>query len=292
MSFIDDFVVKMRPALINFHQEVGAFIQSNKSIPIAGSQALTEQAAYQRPESVLTAYSLGVTLIEYGGEHLTAFVKTITDPMEVIACWTCVRSMLESCALSAWLLDPSIDAHTRVGRGFALRYEGMEQQLKYGRATGQPAAEITSAEDHLNQTEQIAISLGFAPVVNRNNDRIGIAQDMPSATEMIKLMLDEENMYRLLSGVAHGHHWAINQLSYQASTSGPTNIGGVAAVPFEKTTDMKGIALLGLTAFKALARPLWNHCQYFGYDKLKLEEILETNADAIEMRETTRFWRP
>ena len=69
-------------------------------------------------------------------------------------------------------------------------------------------------------------------------------------------------------------------------------IGGIGAVAFEKTTDMTGIALLGLTAFRAIARPLWNHYHYFGYEKLKLEEILETNADAIEMKETTRFWRP
>ena len=39
---------------------------------------------------------------------------------------------------------------------------------------------------------------------------------MPSATEVIKLMLDEEVMYRILSAVAHGHNWAIRWPELQA----------------------------------------------------------------------------
>ena len=39
-------------------------------------------------------------LIESGYEHVTAFIDTITEPMQVVATWTCVRSMLN---LVPWL---------------------------------------------------------------------------------------------------------------------------------------------------------------------------------------------
>jgi hypothetical protein len=291
MSVTIEYILRMRDKLLHFHEKTGQFIQSNGSVPDIGSQARVEQAGYPRPQSIVSALAIGTQLIEYGGEHLTAFVKTVTEPVEVIACWTCVRSMLESCALSAWLLDPEIDAHTRVGRVFALRYEGMEQQLKFGRATNQPPAEIASLEARIDEVERDALALGFTPVVNRNHDRIGIAQSMPNATEMIKRMLDEEIMYRMLSGVAHGHHWAINQLSYQPSKRGDLDIGGVLAKPFEKTTNWKGIALLGVTALTAIARPLWNQCRYFGWNPLHLEEIFESTADGLDMTTHSRFWR-
>lgn len=291
MTITVEFISQMRETLLNFHQNVGGLIQANGSVPAAGSQALTEQAGYARPQSIVSACAIGTQLIEYGGEHLTAFVKTVTEPVEVIACWTCIRSMLESCALSAWLLDPAIDAHTRVGRVFALRYEGMEQQLKFGRASNVPAAEITGLETHIDDVERDALALGFTPVLNRHNDRIGIAQIMPGATDMIKMMLDEEILYRMLSGVAHGHHWAINQLSYMPAKTADIDIGGVLAKPFEKTMDLKGIALLAVTALKTLARPLWNQCRLFGWQPLHFEELFETAADGFDMTNHSRFWR-
>ena len=47
-------------------------------------------------------------LIEFGGKHPAAFLKRATELVEMIACWTCVRSMLEYCELSARLFDQSI----------------------------------------------------------------------------------------------------------------------------------------------------------------------------------------
>ena len=126
-----DYLATMRGAVSTFCTEIVNFIQTQGAEPAPASQAETEQAVFPRPESVVTARSFATSLVESGGEHTMAFVKTITEPVEPIACGTCVRSMLEPCSLAAWLLDPSIDARTRVGRAFALRYEGMKQQLKY-----------------------------------------------------------------------------------------------------------------------------------------------------------------
>ena len=105
MAITVEYIVQMRQALLDFHEQVARFVQSNDCIPAEGSQARIEQATYPRPDSIVSAYCIGNQLIEFGADHLTAFVKTVTEPVETIACWTCVRSMLEACALSAWLQD-------------------------------------------------------------------------------------------------------------------------------------------------------------------------------------------
>ena len=92
--------------------------------------------------------------------------------------------MLEPCAVASWLLDPRIDGHTRVGRAFALRYAGLEQQLKLIRTDVESEnylQEIQGIKDRIDEVEQDALETGYAPIAK-----------MPSATDVIKLMLDEE----------------------------------------------------------------------------------------------------
>lgn len=282
-------LAKMRDGLTTLHKRTSLFSQEYSGLPATGSQAVTELSTYGRPESLVTAHSIGTQLIEFGAEHLTAFVKIVTEPVEVIACWTCVRSMLESCSLCAWLLDPDIDANTRVGRTFALRYEGIDQHLKLARILNKPEHEIKTGQDRIDEVEKTAIGLGFAPLLDKKGHRIGIGQKMPSATDMIESMLNEGIAYRLLSGVAHGHSWAIIQLGFQPVKD--ATIGGVATKGFEKTNDLSGIMYLGFLTMKSLAMPLWKQCHYFGWDALRLEEMLEDAADASLVLPTARFWR-
>lgn len=290
-TFDYQYLETMRNALLAFHGDVGTFLTSQGEQPAAGSQAEKEHSTYARPESIVTAWSIGIQLIEFGGEHLTAFVKTVTNPAEVIACWTCVRSMLESCAISAWVLEPAIDAHTRVGRVFAYRHEGMEQQLTFGRVSNMALVELQAAEDRLNDVEQHALTLGFAPLRDGKGRRTGIAQKMPGATDLIKTVLDEEVTYRLLSAVAHGHSWAIIPLGFKQVANNVT-FGSTVAKGFQKTDDVKGIAFLGIRTMKALGKPIWNQCRYFGWDLTRLEGILENIADSLQATPAVRFWRP
>ena len=288
-----DYIAKMRDALFGFYDALGRFTQEHGFKYTDASQAATELASMSSSESLVTGMSIANHLIESGGEHVTAFAKTITEPMEPIACWTCVRSMLETCSLAAWLLDPAIDARTRVARIFALRYEGLDQQLKFGNASSQSAADLTSLSVRIDTVENDAIAMGYLPVTDRHGNRIGIGQRMPGATEIIKSMLDEEVKYRLLSAVAHGHFWAINQLGFQpvGGPDGTSNIGTVTVTRFEKKPNLMGMALLGLTAAKALGRAIWNQCRYFGWDEAKLNVILENTFDALQAKPTTRFWK-
>lgn len=116
---------------------------------------------------------------------------------------------------------------------------------------------------------------------------------MPNATEMIRDVLNDEWLYRLLSAVAHGHHWAIVQLGFQDATqqTGPISVSGISVKPLAKKVHVDGIVLLGLHGFLALARLMWNNCQYNGWDLLCLEEIFEEVADRIQANANVRFWR-
>ena len=233
---------------------------------------------------MVTAWCQAAQLIELGGDHITAFVKTITEPMEAFACLTCIRSMLEPCALASWLLDPRIDGHTRVGRAFALRYAGLEQQLKLIRTDVESEnylQEIQGTKDRIDEVEQDALETGYAPIAK-----------MPSATDVIKQMLDEEEMYRLLSAVTHGHNWAIRGLVFSPVLEGDLrpDVGGVPVTMFKKAVGVDKLALLGLIAAEAFAKPVWDKCNYAGWDKERLIGVLDSTFDKLGLRASKRFW--
>ena len=253
-----DYLPAMREALSRFCNEVRSFHADHGNDLTPGSPAVNEYASSARPQSLVTAWCQAAQLIESGSEHVTAFVKTITEPMELIAYWTCVRSMLESCALASWLLDPRIDGHTRVGRAFALRYAGLEQQLKLIRTDVESEnylQEIQGTKDRIDEVEQDALETGYAPIAK-----------MPSATDVIKQMLDEEEIYRLLSAVTHGHNWAIRGLVFSPVLEGDLkpDVGGVSVTMFKKAVGVDKLAVLGLIAAEAFAKPVWDKCN-LGY---------------------------
>jgi hypothetical protein len=288
----NDVVAVFRNSLNQFHDEAAAFIRSQGTDPLAGSVAAQERATFPNPESLYTVAAIANILLESVGEHVTAFVKTMTEPVEPLACWTCVRSMLESSAIAAWLFEPGIDVKTRVGRAFAHRYEGLEQQVKFAKAIGLPDAAMDKQETHINNVENLAVSLGFTRLRNKNNQRMGIGQVMPSATEIIKRMLDEEQAYRLLSAVAHGHTWALQQLGFRQGASRVSPTDGVSTTELSKGSGtIEGYGYLTTLAAKSLGLPLWYQCVYFGWDQDRLLKLLESIYDQIKAKDGIRFWR-
>ena len=255
------------------------------------SQAQTEHSTYAKPESVYSASAIAVPLIEMGADHLSVFRKILIEPVEVSATWTCVRSMLESCALATWLLDPNVDAQARVSRVFAVRYEGLEQQVTFARTGGFSVADIDAQKLRIGDVERDAQALGFKRIDDRNGKRIGIAELMPSATDLIKIVLNEEKMYRTLSAVAHGHHWAIRQLCYVASEPDDEEIETTKTKAFKKQVSVDKTAWVAACGVRAFIRPLWNQCRYFGWNHLQFEELFEDVADRLLMSVPVRFWR-
>jgi hypothetical protein len=289
----NDAFIMLRGGLSRLDTEIPAFIQSQGIDPSPGSQAAIERASYSCPESLYTVSTIGVMLLESVGEHVTVLVRAMTEPITPFACWTCVRSMLESASIAAWLFDPKVDAQKRIGRAYAHRYEGLEEQVKFGRAANVPPDELKKIEDLVDKLEQDAVALGFPVIRDRNGKRIGVAERMQSATDIIKMMLNDECAYRMLSAVAHGHTWAMQQLGFKQAAVQPPQTGeGACTVAMEKSAG--GIhmhAYSVVRATNALAVPVWNQCLYFGWDKARLANILETAYDQMSMKPVLRFWR-
>ena len=61
---------------------------------------------------------------------------------------------------------------------------------------------------------------------------------------------------------------------------------------FKKTVDINKLALLGLTAAEAFAKPVWDKCNYAGWDKERLIGVLDSTFDELRLRPSKRFWCP
>ncbi len=281
---------KMRDTLSALREETAEYIKPYLSTAALGSPAELEAEECSRPESAHTVRGQAFLLVEVAADQLTAFVKTVTEPIETIAPWSCARSLVEAAALGCWLLDPTIDARSRLSRSLAFRYEGMEQQVKWTRAAGH---DPSIAKARLDDVEQAANELGFSAVVDGRKRRRGAAESMPSVTEIIKTVLDEEALYRLLSAVAHGHTWAVQQFSFARAEAAEIvhSSTAVRLIPVEKAPSITGLSYLVVAAAKTFGRLAWYQSLYFGWDHNALRQILEAKFDSLGLADHVRVWR-
>lgn len=290
MQITPEDLAQMRGGLSFLHQGLRTFIRDAGYRARPGSKAEADLNSFPDRERVHTVHCMVPMLNEAAADHLTAFIKTISDPPESIAPWTCVRAILESSALASWLFSPDIDVRQRVARGLAHRYEGLIQQQRFSAAANLKPHEVGN---RINDVERDALRLGYEPVLDKHGKRIGIAMQMPSTTSLVKEIHDNEDFYRLLSAVAHGHFWAIKGLSFKVDPSRtvePAN-DGVQLKVLEKVLSLNGMAMLCLTSAQACARPFWSQCLYFDWDRNALKEIFEKSFDQLLAADNQRFWR-
>lgn len=284
-SLTRDDALRIIQALRELHDRIGQFLNESGQRPSADSRAATELRTYQCPKSLETAYDQGSMLVEAAADQLMAFTRTVSEPTQTIAPWTCVRAVVESSALAAWLLDPTIEARERVERSFALRYEGLSQRVKFARVALNES-EFTKATERIDQVERVAISLGFLRVENRKGKRIGIAQHMPSVTRIIAQTLDKEATYRLLSAVTHAHHWALLQTSYCRVEGRETyhtedSPERASLHLLKKSLSPMGVAFLSKEGMCAFSTPVRHWCTLFGWDAGQLDRILDSASIAM-----------
>ena len=252
-----------------------------------GSMADKEQADVKWTHTITTGCSIATLMVESGGEHLTLFGKTITEPVEPLACWTTIRAMLEPCALACWLFDPTIGPEVRAVRVLALQYEGFDEQCKFLRAAKRPPAELDRIKQQIETLESRAVDLGLRLCRNKKGERSGIGMIMPKSTDVIRIMLDMETTYRLLSAVAHGHYWAIIQLGYARPQPQQvvTNSAGVKMGVIEKCLTIQAIGRLAEIAIAAFTCAVVAHFKYVGVDttpvKALHDEALRRVAEAV-----------
>ena len=295
-SFTNDNVDKMVQDFKSFLNELHEFRRVHVlQGPTAQSLAISESTSFADPEKVMTAYSQGTMLLEVAEDQAESFIRCVADPALSFAVWTSVRAVLEACALSAWLLDRDINAKIRVQRSFAFRYEGLDQQLKLLSSIGDYKNHSKSVK-RIDSIETSAIALGYKKLekeIRGKKQRSGIGQVMPSITSIIRDVLDEEVTYRILSGVAHGHMWALHQLGMQKINKQSSSWDSIHAdsSDFQKHLRPEGIAYLCVMTSNVFTKALWRASCLFGWNIKQLESVLEKNYDLLGFTEAVRHWK-
>lgn len=287
IQFTREQAIKAVNAVRQLHDRTADFLNAQGLTPAPESIAANELRTFERPESVVTAYSQGTSLIEVATDHLIAFTKAVTEPATAVAPWTIARAVLEPSALSCWLLDTKITIRERIGRSLALRYEGFAQQIKFGQALDHPI-ETAEVIARMEQVAAMAESIGFAPLRNIKGKRTGIGQVMPSITEIIRDTLDEEAHYRLFSAMAHAHHWAFSQLSFQIA--GAMEFHNNRTFLLEKNLSAQTVLWLCARVARYFAQPVKLHCKLFGWSESQLGAILDYAFTEIGVRPGSELW--
>jgi hypothetical protein len=257
---------------------------SNK--PASDSIANQERRNFPNEELIKDVHYRGILSMEAAADHMMVFTDSISEPAKTIAPWTCVRGFLESCALAIWFLDPDINAMTRVGRCFAFRYSGFVEQIKFLKVD-KAYEEIDKVQQRMRKVEKDAVSLGYSRLL-KNGDINGIAMHMPSITNLIGITLNREGEYRLLSGIAHGHHWAISQLGLHVITK--ENFDGQEVKVLEKYLHPEVVVFASNIVITSFARVIWYLWRLYGWDLDEIEHFLDQTYEQLNYKAEMHFW--
>jgi hypothetical protein len=281
-------VSNMLSIVNGFTTETSRLINAYNNEPTANSIAIQEKTSFPDRESVEDVHYRGILSMEAAADHLMAFTDSLAEPAKTVAPWTCVRGLLESCALASWFLDPMIDVKKRVGRYFAFRYIGFVQQIKLYNVDGKGQEEVNKVKQRIQKVEQDALKLGFPPILNKAGKIDGIGQKMPAITQLIGLTLNKEAEYRLLSAIAHGHHWAISLISYRVVEA--TNSEGKVQKGLEKHVKPMEVLYAANIAVTSFAQVLWDLWRLYGWNEEEIKSILDTTYDRLKYTKKRRIW--
>lgn len=277
-----DDVDRMRSVLRALLDDTAAFVNEAGPYPAPGSIADREQGDGGDAEQTEAAYLQGNLLFESAVDHVFALTRLLVAPVTSVAPWTCVRGGLEAAAIACWLMADSISPEERISRSFANRYEGLSQQVKLARAIGDtPGCEKTLRR--IDEVEAKARSLGYPVVVNNKGKRNGIGQQMPQTTSLIGHVLGEEEFYRILSAMAHGHNFALIRLGFFApDASKPTLL--------KKGMNSDAAGILLATSADIVAKPIWARSVLLGHDTGRLGSLLLARYREIGLADSRHFW--
>lgn len=246
-------------------------------------------ASFGNDKPFVNAMTIADLSFQYTHDHLSLFVNLLTGSVDPITSCTIIRSLLETAAIGAWAVDPRIDTIARVSRIYAIRFESIIQQLEVLKCTaGIAPTDIDKTAARIDVLASDAISHGLT--VDRAKGRVkSVGTRKPGPTKMVKEVLNAEWIYRLLSAVAHGHHWALRDIGFaKVEEEGKTSSGGNL---YKKRNFTEAVLFVGLHGFLAYSRLLWNVIGYRERSRLKFEELLETTTDRLSVANDLRFWR-
>jgi hypothetical protein len=283
---------RMLEALDFLLRAVGDLKDDNQDRWRTGSQAEVESATFPDAEAARTAYAPASLAITVAGDNMFAIGRALTEPVLTVAPWVLARAVLESASVAAWLLDPKIDARTRVSRSMSLRLKHLRDELTYVRSAldRRPVAKqaltvaIPTVENQINGLSMVAQKRGITLRQDSRGNLIGFPDAVPAFTVLAD-NLGEADTYRLLSGLAHGRSWAVMALATRSA-------GVVAGVPMiEQNLSANSALFIISAAAEWFSKPVWNYVLLNGWDLGRLTGVLEEAYDQLHMVDDTRFWR-
>lgn len=283
LTFVPEDIEASRVLLSEFRDGVSSFVREHE-VPSANSTYAIEQSG-PHADTLRSCYGQASLLVEVAADHLTAFLKTITQPVETLAPWSCARALLETSAVGIWLFDSRISALERATRSVQLRYEGLMQQKKYVRAAKRSLDHVEGRlADALNQAGALGLRIETKP-----GGAVKLAQAMPAVTVLIRDCLGDEAAYRLLSAVTHGHHWATSQAGFRLLPAERAGWAGYRGL--EKSPMLNGLVYVAWRASRAFARIVDSHVRYAGWPYLPfaaLKERVDSGFDEIRAEASRR----
>jgi len=254
------------------HQKTGAIINGFGHDPKSDSIAANELTSLGSPEPLKNAYSQGSLLIEVGADHLSAFLRAVTQPVLTVSAWTSIRGVLEVAAISTWLLDDHLAVKERVARSYAYRCDGLMEQVKFIRSDN--PTDSVKAQKRLEDVLDQAKTIGVQTREDKSGRIVGLSQPMPPVTELVRDQLNAESLFRLLSAIVHAHPWALQQLSFR-------RIDDRQQILLEKNLDIEMILILATTGLRAFRKPIECKCHLFGWPTLELGTIFDQSIEGL-----------
>ena len=134
-----------------------------------------------------------------------------------------------------------------------------------------------------------AAGLGFKVRPDKHGAAIGIDPQFPGPTELVKDVLGEDVLYRIASGVAHSHDYAITRLGYKLDDSRRVDHPGAVGNEVAMTKHMSFEQIFGLyiEAAEKFTVPIGHLTQLFGWNMNRLESIV-VNFQTGGERDITR----
>jgi hypothetical protein len=269
---------EMREGLSHLHDDIAQYSKDHGPNPTPGSPAETAESTFLTAQPLIDARGHATHLLEVCGDQVTALVKTVTPPVEVMAPWACLRALLEVSAIASWLLDSSIEDRERAERSLMHHRTGQIERKKFAQATDD-LEDVVRAEHAISSIDELAITAG-----------IGRLKKRPDATSLVRDVLRHPWLYRLSSAVLHGHLWTL-RLCYDEVEGEFPAVAGVPMGAITKSAKPDMMAYVLLNAASAFARPVWCQTLYLGWNAEELEGILERRFDEMGLSDRDRFWR-
>jgi hypothetical protein len=270
MKHID--VGESREILLALYQDIRMIFKQFGYEQVAGSPADDENKLIGEPQGITGILSQVWILWEASSDHVLAAIKTLSEPVQTIAPFGCVRAAMEVAARSCWILDPSIDYKRRLARSFALEWKGLDEYSKLTRESPKSADERLQERYEYFKKKTLEYKLP--------------KESLPSATDLICNIFGDRSYYRVSSAVTHGQIWALMEVGYIQRNHDHEN----GLMYLHEAVKPNLLMYLIALALEALGRPTWALAFYVGMDRMTIMNVLDKAYDKLQMSRNRRFW--